>query len=79
MSKPSLMAALKPAVRQGSTASTHSAKGWFFVTMTLLSYRPHPTIIRFSFLLIFCENLSVFASYAMLTRPRNLKTASNKI
>ena len=39
----------------------------------------HHTSIALLPIFTFFGNLSLFASYAMLTRPRNLKTAANKI
>ena len=42
------------------------------------SFRPHTTSFALLLLLIFCRNISLFASYVMLMRPRNLKTDANK-
>ena len=45
----------------------------YLYSLMLMEFKPHPTSITLSLLLIFCGKLSLFISYALLMRPKKAK------
>ena len=51
----------------------------FILEVDVYSHIPQVLYCAFITSYVLCGNQRLFASYAMLMRPRNLKTAANKI